>query len=551
MFSSAPARTASLLLGLATLLLGTARAEAQYTAEPIFSRPVLRPLPEIGSTVEDRLRVAQLLGNAPTSGFLIRTASTLAPPIQPGTAALFSLEILQPSIRAVWNSDIPFSLNEGAMWAGRGLNTRLSGGVRVGGGPVTITLAPQLIHHQNREFDYIDNPWPGRSPFASPWHTWPESLDLPTRFGAQPFTVVDWGQSSFSVGLGPLALGLSTEDQWWGPGARNAIVMSNNAPGIPHLFLRTSAPLQTQIGSIEARWIAGTLRESDYFDNDSTNNYRSIAGLVGTFSPALEPNLTLGAARVVYAPSSRPGFSPVGLLDVFRAVGRPNNRPATDLTRNPGPDQIFSLFGRWVFPEAGVEAYGEWARTELPASLRDLLTAPNHTQGYTAGFLWAREVGGGTVRVHSEFTSLEQSTTYRQQRVVTYYTSRPVPQGYTHHGQVIGAAIGPGSSSQWGAVGYIAPEWSVRVSGGRIRWENDTYYNTQAPYPFGHDVSMYGGVQAGFRHPWAHVTAEVITSRRLNYLFQNYMESFEDRNSVDVWNHSLRFNIMPGHLFHR
>src|SRR5262249_17261186 len=154
---------------------------------------------------------------------------------------------------------IPVSLNDGALWAGRGLNLALTAGGRVELPHLSVVLAPSILSEQNRVFPILVSGSPARSDFASPWHSGLESADLPLRFGDASIHALDFGQSKIEASFGPVGFGASTENQWWGPGVRNAIVMSNNAAGIPELFIRTSHPIATPIGSVEARWIAGAL----------------------------------------------------------------------------------------------------------------------------------------------------------------------------------------------------------------------------------------------------------------------------------------------------
>src|SRR4029077_8440554 len=138
--------------------------------------------------------------------------------------------------------------------------------------------------------------------------------------------------------------------------------------------------------------------------------------------------------------------------------------PHRDSILTPGgKDQILSLFSRWVLPADGVEVYVEWARRMLGANLRDFLIAPNHTQGYTLGAQWlAPPWRSGSFRIQTEVTQLEQSATFRDEAVGSWYTSRRVVQGYTNRGEVIGASIGPGSSGQWLALDYLKTRWRVR-----------------------------------------------------------------------------------------
>ena len=93
----------------------------------------------------------------------------------------------------------------------------------------------------------VDRPCPTiggvRHHFSSPWH-YGQSMDLPWRHGDRSFGDVTWGQSSIAADIGPLSIGASTENEWWGPGVRNALILSNNAAGFPKIFLRTARPIR-------------------------------------------------------------------------------------------------------------------------------------------------------------------------------------------------------------------------------------------------------------------------------------------------------------------
>ena len=124
-------------------------------------------------------------------------------------------------------------------------------GLRASVGPVSLVLAPDIRYEQNREFRLVRYPLADRSPYSARWHwpTLPISIDLPTRFGDESRAFLGPGQTSLTVDAGPLAVGWATDDQWWGPGIRNAIVMSNNAPGFPHLYVRTATPVRRLSGA--------------------------------------------------------------------------------------------------------------------------------------------------------------------------------------------------------------------------------------------------------------------------------------------------------------
>jgi hypothetical protein len=120
-----------------------------------------------------------------------------------------------------------------------------------------------------------------------------------------------------------------------------------------------------------------------------------------------------------------------------------------------------------------------------------------------------------------------------------------VPQGYTHRGQVLGAATGPGSSSQWLAAEYMAPDWRAGFLAGRVRWENDTYLRMPGRLEVGHDVTLFAGPRAGVRVGGSEVQAELVYGYRFNYLFQNPEMEPEGDHALDVENLTLRLTLRP------
>ncbi len=129
-------------------------------------------LPTLASEAEDRIRIAQLLGREGTEGFLLRTPSTLLTRILEDEG-VWSLTFLAPEARGVWNSDLPFSLNDGSLWTGRGWNGVVTLGARIRVGPVALVLAPEFLYQQNEAFQFIPYPPYGDSArkfHANPFH---------------------------------------------------------------------------------------------------------------------------------------------------------------------------------------------------------------------------------------------------------------------------------------------------------------------------------------------------------------------------------------------
>lgn len=526
---------------------------ALFYALPLVARAAaaqqdsLVPVVTVAGEAQDRIRLGQLTGAPDTSGFLLRSASRLNA-IAPG--ARWAAQLLAPELRVVTNSGLPNSMNDDALWAGRGLNVALTAGFGARLGRVQIIVAPTYVSEANRPFQvipYSQQTTPRRSQWANPFHPLPESIDLPLRFGDAPRSRVFPGQSSITADAGAVTAGFGTENRWWGPGIRNAIVLSSNAPGFAHAFVQTTRPLRTKAGYFDAQLIAGELHESDFFDFSADNDRRSVSGLALTWSPAGDRGLTLGAMRLVIARLGAGDNAARGAFDVFRSVGRPNaDTSATEASSTR--DQIFSLFARWVLAPAGFEAYAEWARFEEPASFRDFLEFPQHSQGYTLGLQWAKPLTNGTFRLQSEVSYLEPSTTFRLKRAFTGYTSRAVTQGFTERGEALGAAIGPGSSSQWIAADVFRERYRAGVFFGRVRWDDGALFEPSVPQFKAPDVSLFGGLRAGTTWRGVHALFEFTHTLRINYLFQGYLDNAakEKKSGIDLSNTTLALTLSRG-----
>ena len=508
----------------------------------------------MGSPAEDAARLDQLRGTRNTSGWLLRSSGLLLPPLEGhstrvGRRAGCDLRwtLLAPQAAVTWDSRLPFERNDGGVWSGRGVTTQISGGMRAECGRLRLVFAPELWHAQNRAFAILTATGPGRSGFINPFYAGREaSADLPLRFGSRPITVVQPGQSSAELDAGYVTLGVGTQSQWWGPGLRNALVMSNHAAGIPSAYVRTTRPVRSRWGSAEARWMVGALTESPYYDVDPSNDLRSLSGLVVTIVPAFDTTFTIGVARVVYAPIANAAALPARFLDAVARWGPAAN--VREATFGRAAEQLSSLFLRWVFPSSGFESYAEWARVILPASFRSLLLAPQYSQGYTLGAQWISTPDTLTTawRAQIEMTMVEQPRRSRTEEPPAFYVSPVVGQGYTQRGRVIGAMIGPGGSSQFLAMDRLRPFWSVGGMLGRIRWNDEQYYRRPSSnLGFSHDVTLFSGIRGWRTLGRYHVSAELIAEKRLNYLFQSIVSGFGEDHTFDVANTSLRFAITP------
>ncbi len=507
----------------------------------------LRSLVTVSGDSADRLRLSTLESTGREPWRLLRSTSNLTGRAL-SSGRSFEVSVIAPSLWVAINSALPAGENNGGLWAGRGPNARTVGGVDAKIGALRLTLLPELLYSSNESFEYGQlylPPLPAsRNPYSSPWNVYPYSVDAPVRMGPAKTIRVSPGQSSLSLHSHGFEAGVTTENEWWGPGIRSAIVLSDNAEGFPRAFVRTSVPRRTQYGTFDFRLTWGGLTESEYFDSNKSNDLRYWSGFAATWATAFEPNLTIGVARAVYATASGWGGVALRPLHVFLPAGRANSRPVSDSAFVPERDQIMSLFARWAFPGHGFEAYGEFARLELPESLRDFLVEPGHSQGYTFGAQWlGKPTAVGKWRIQAEHSYLEQGPSFRNRGLGSFYTSRSVLQGYTNRGQVLGAGMGQGSSGDWLAIDALGAKFSVGAFVSRTRFNNDAYFRLPFAYNAGHcqhDVTVAPGIRAGASTRWARLSAQYTSAQRLNAFFQNQAACQFLEPKVDVRNHTLQ-----------
>jgi len=504
----------------------------------------------VGSWVEDYARMMQLTGRIPVTPVTLRPVSDAdVRALSTSSAAHVwraALEARRPvplawgglridaqplELRSYANTSRPWGWNDGAVWQGKGVTVAAQAGADLRWGPVTLTLAPMLTRSSNGDFDLspLQVP-PGLSPYAYPVISG-GTMDAPQRFGSSPVQRADWGNSGVRADLGPVAFGLTHESLWWGPGLRNDVLLTNNAPGFWHAHLSLARPVSIGIGTLSGRWIWGSLRESEYFDTLRANDRRYVTGAVVSFTPRWAPGLELGAARL-FQETWPEGFGADDVLRFLRPVFKNSQVSANNPTGDDGQDQVAAVFARWALPASGLELYGEWAKGDHSADLRDLFVEPEHASGYLMGLSKILSKGPDRLwRLSSELTLLgaPRTSPLRSPGAGFFYVHTAIPQGYTHRGQVLGAGIGPGSSQLSLSVDRFAPWGRAGLSVLRTVYDNDRYYRrTDLGSDFrSHEVEPSVRAEAMvFRGPWD-LTASLTGSILFN---EWYIEGNDPRN---------------------
>ncbi len=229
-----------------------------------------------GGELENYLRYLQTLGEVAPYPWGVRAFSpaeldrlmprdTLHPwadryDLTPRAAKGISVDWVAPTASVRYNSTFPYGYNDGPIWAGRGLTLAGQAGVALRWGVLSLTVAPMAFVAQNAGFPLMPNGETGTLAYAD--GVLPDQIDLPQRFGSGAYARVDPGQSTARLDWGPLAAGVTTANQYWGPATEFPIVLGNNAAGFPQAFVGNSSSAGPLASSRPRPDALGTARAS-------------------------------------------------------------------------------------------------------------------------------------------------------------------------------------------------------------------------------------------------------------------------------------------------
>jgi len=368
----------------------------------------------------------------------------------------FHLRAYGPELFMSGNTAAPYGQNDGALWQGRGFNSSLKGGVRFEGYGIELTILPQITFSQNVEFDIIQSAYSGadyegKAEKYGYYGVW--GIDAPQRFGDKPFFDWDFGDTEIRYSWKTLTIGFGTQAIWLGPAQLNPIIHSNNAASYPKLDIglrrqKIVIPkLDWHLGDIEFRTWWGYLSESDWFDNDNSNDHNLITGVSAAYGfPYFLEGLTIGFNRIMLSK-----WNNINSRNVFSLIWPFFDDSILELGRDE-EDQRMSITLDYLLPIAGMNIYLEWGRNDYSPGMIYVLRYPFHTEGFSAGikkvFTFTDSLKG---EVLLEVSKLECSQDY--DRVIswysTFYAHGLITQGHTNRGQWLGAGIGTGGNSQY------------------------------------------------------------------------------------------------------
>jgi hypothetical protein len=374
----------------------------------------------------------------------------------------FSLLPLRNSF--TYNSGRPYGWGNGPMIPNVGFQNLFSGGISARWYFINIQFQPEILWAQNKSYPGYPDNFPDEVNQAR-FHFW-NNGDYPERFGKDSYSSLGWGQSKISLSAGAFELGISTENIWWGPGQFNALVLSNNSRGFPHLSLNTSRPARTFLGSFEGQILMGRLEPSGFEPSQSealnnryfralSEDWRYLNGFSVSYQPKWIPGLSLGMNRSFqqynyFKTNSFQDWFPIFEVFTKEELFEDGNTVGYD---GKAQDQQVSVFSRYILPSAKVEVYFEYGRRDHAYNWREFVVNPEHARAYLLGFakLFPLYHGNKFLQVRGEMTQQQESVN-RYMRYLglgggtSWHTHYQV-RGFSNYGQALGVGIGSAGSN--------------------------------------------------------------------------------------------------------
>jgi hypothetical protein len=402
------------------------------------------------------------------------------------------------------NSHHPYGWNDGPLSFSKGYQFAGSGGFYMRLGNIHLTLMPEYFKTASDPYQTsID--WGQLTPSLS-------KLTL--------------GQSSLRMDLGPLSVGVSTQNLWLGPGIYSSLLMSNNAPGFNHFSVQTNRPIITPIGSFQLNVIGGTLtyNKGQGFENanlklnGNTDHTNYLSLLSVSYSPVFFKNFYLTANRAFTLPTQEKPSSKlkdyylIALKPLFRNEYQDNSLPI---------DQVLSGSAKYVFPKANAEVYFEYGWNDGSSNERDLILDMSHSAASIYGLKKIQYLNENTyLNFEAEATQMSQRPSYLQRNAGNWYTHGN--GGYINENQILGAGSGWGNDVQTFALS-VNKGWNKygikfqHIAHDPIGVTNILSYDGGLPY---WDDYAYGiQLKQKYKHFLFNLNMEWVNSK--NYLWQN------------------------------
>ena len=354
------------------------------------------------------------------------------------------IQLLPINFLQKYNSHHPYGWNDGPLSFSKGYQFVGSGGVYMRWRNIHLTLRPEFFKTAS---DPYETSGPnGIKTFYDLVGSWGQRTSAISKLTA--------GQSSLRIDLGPISLGVSSQNLWLGPGIYSSLLMSNNASGFNHFSVGTNRPLKTILGSFEISIIGGTLTTNSKqgFENknlktakvDSYTRYLNLLSI--TYNPIFFKNLYLGANRAFMLPTQNNPSQK--LTDYYLIATKPLFRNVYE-DNSAAIDQVISGFAKYVFPKEHAEIYFEYGWNDGSSNLRDLTLDNSHSSASILGIKKIQPLSKNAfLNFQFEGTRMAQTPSYLQRDAANWYMHGTITDGYTNENQIIGAGSGFGNNLQ-------------------------------------------------------------------------------------------------------
>jgi hypothetical protein len=416
------------------------------------------------------------------------------------------------------NSLLPQNWNDGNMYPARGLQERYTVGLQLKLGIIDFNLQPEWLKVQNLPQEYYPgNPEDGNF-MPKYFGSVANVIDHFRQFGTMKIDTFSLGQSRIGLKLGPISVGYSNQNNWWGPGVRNSLVFTNNAAGFKHLYLSTNKPIKSFIGNFEFSAITGLLDTNWYQDPDlplmrsiwkggiaqKNLDQRKMDAITLNWSPIWLPNLFLG-----YAYSRQ----------YYKHQAQHYGQSYSFFSKDFINVQLGSLMFRFLLPKDYAEFYGEMGiPNKAPWPWKFFEKSPRTGFVFGVTKLANLKSNKSFLRLNVEMTQLQlynpKDMFYPGWAFVgglpnSWYTSDIIKQGYTNQGQIIGASIGPGSNSQSINLSYHNKYNHIGIMVERISQNNDFFSVVYFSGKNGQLLPGYGAVWGYYNKYWVDINSKI------------------------------------------
>jgi hypothetical protein len=430
-------------------------------------------------SLQDVQRNAQLLNGSDSAryqnqSFMIRSTSRFQ---ELASSAGISLRYTTLN-----NDKMPLGFNQGTMYPAVGFQRRWSVGVHLIWKFLDVNLQPEWVEAENLPtIPFAGSPQDGNY-WTRVFFLINNNIDHYSHFGTEPLKTFFPGQSRVALRLGNVAVGVSTENNWWGPGFRNSLILTNEAAGFLHYFVQNRKPVITPIGHFEGKGIVGLLENTSLLSPEDksfrpiwaggieskNNSQRILKAFVLNWQPKWVPNFYLG-----YSFAQQNYFT----------VEEP--KPGKPFVENPRM-QLGAFLFRFALPKDHAEFYAELGQPDRvvgPASFFQDSTKTGFVIGGRKLFPLGKKKKS-YLQLAVEFTQLQlmdpglvidNTQPGGEPLRNSWYTSTQMRQGYTHNAKLLGASIGPGSNSQTVYLSFHRGRSLLRLHAERWAKNNDFY----------------------------------------------------------------------------